>query len=231
MRIRTIVLSLVLGSITLAAPRGLVELFRGTFDAPGAAAEVGQFIALSNTGSISIAPSASGGNQLVFDDSGTGGSNTLYLVGTFDNNAVASVGLVSFTFNMNLGQVEAPFQAGVVIDNATSDFIPATGPDGDGGHFLGGKKERGVIASGQDLDVTVELSRSNATDDWNLDVTIAPTESDPPIQNPLSHPAAMVESTTLAGTGGSNVVAIAFVKLPGNTGKISIDNIRVVNQK
>ncbi len=231
MRIRTFVLSVILGSIALAAPRGFVELFRGTFDAPGAVAEVGQFVAFSNTGSIAIAPSANGGNKLVFDDSGTSGSNTLYLVGTFDNNQLASVGLVSFTFEMTLSDSDSPFQAGVVIDNATSDFIPATGPDGEGGHFLGGKKTRGAISSGQELDVTVQLSRDSTEDDWQLDVSIAPSQIESPTQTPVAHPAAMVESTMLAGTGGTNIVGIAFVKLPGNTGSISLDNIHVVNQK
>lgn len=204
-------------------------LFQGTFDAPEAMPEVGQFVASSSVGSIGILPSVSGGNVLVFDDTTTNGSQPLYLHGTFDGGNIATTGVVSMHLELTLAQSDSPFSVGVVVDNATSDFIPTGGPDTDGDLTIAGMKSGKKSPVDIPMAIDVRLERERPTHDWEYEITVT-TLGEPNGVGKLPSPSSVPFTGTFAGTAGKNIAGLAFIKLPGPTGRFFVDDISVAQK-
>ncbi len=223
--IAALVLVAGLAGVAISGQLRTTVLFHGTFDTPGVLPEVGQFVASSNVGSIGILPSPNGGNLLVFDDTGTNGSQPLYLLGTFDGGKKALNGTVDLHLELTLGQSDSPFSVGVVVDNATSDFIPASGPDGDGDLTIAGKKTGKKVPVDTPLAVDVQLSRERTTDDWSYAITVASVVEAAGGKGP----SAITPTYTgvFPGTRGKDVSGIAFIKMPGSPGRFYVDDISV----
>jgi len=216
----------ILGSLAVSGPLRTVSLFEGTFDTPEILPEIGQFVASSSVGSIGIVAAPGGGSLLVFDDTSTNGSESLYLHGTFDGGKAPMIGVVMMHFEMTLGQQDTPFSVGVVVDNATSDFIPASGPDSDGDMNIAGKKSGKEATVNTALDVVVRLERTRPDEDWEYEISVSPiTETNGSTMAP--NPSAGPSTGSFHGTRGKPISGLAIIKPPGPTGRFFIDDITV----
>lgn len=208
-----------LAALAISAPRTSYVVFQGTFDQSFSAikAEVGAFYAwYSNSGSMFLVGDGAGGNALLLDDTNQPTGSGVVLAGGFDHQTVVSVGTLTWSFELTFGQIDVPFDAGIVVDSPGSDFIPSTGPDGNGDMVAFGKKTGDHVAVSTPMDVTVTLSRDSAEVDWEYSITIADrTASAPPTPT----------SGRVPDTAGRNILGFAFRKLPGKQGQVLIDDV------
>jgi len=205
--------------IATAGPRTSYTVFKGTFDSSFASlqAEVGHFYSwFSQSAAVHIVGDGAGGNALLLDDTAQTAGSGVVIAGAFDNNKPVSIGTFTWSFEVIYGQLDIPFEAGIVVDSPGSDFIPATGPDSQGNLLAFGKKTGDSVAVGVPFDVNITLSRDQQDEDWNYSVTI--------IERGANVVGPQVQGR-VAGTAGNDIVGIAFQKQSGKQGQVFIDDI------
>lgn len=199
-------------------------LFQGTFDQSMSSiqAEVGSFYAwFSQSSALKIISDGSGGNALVFDDLGQATAASVIVAGGFENNAKLSKGTFEWSFEVTYGQIDTPFDAGIVVDSPGSDFIPATGPD-NGEMILFGKPSGQGVIPNVPYEIAIELTKENENDDWSYSAVIkerGQKVAPPPIKG------------RVAGTKGASVLGFAFEKYGGSHGSVVIDDVLVTTEK
>lgn len=207
--------------ITNAGPRTTYTIFKGTFDQSFASlkAEVGSFYSwYSQATAVHLVGDGNGGNALLLDDTGDASGSGVVIAGAFEKNKPVSVGTFTWDFEVTYGQLDVPFDAGIVVDSPGSDFIPATGPDSAGNLLAFGKKSGSSVAVGVPFDVNVTLERDHKDDDWTYSVYI--------VERGTPKPATPLMGRVL-GTGGHDVIGFAFQKQSAKQGQVLIDDILV----
>ena len=219
---------------TLALPGAAVSrlLFLSTFDLPGEtpSAELGDWVESSTAGGITLVPSLGGGRELHFDSHGLGGQ-VLYLSGLFEDTQSFDSGHVRLSLVLQMVDVASPFMVGLIVDNPTSDFVPATGPGGDGLLWINQQPTNNALPVGENLFFTVDVWRASRFEDWNYSVSVN-------YEQPCSESSTgggAVESTTrqLNGSGtveGSlllPVIGLRLEKMSSTVGIISVNDVKV----
>lgn len=218
-RLSMAAIACVLTGLLWAGGRVSYVLFEGTFDAGYTLnPEVGKFFAwTSNANSVSLLPDGQGGQLLVIDDSAQPMSSATLIAGGFINYKKVAGGNFLWKFDMTFSVPDLPFSAGIVVDNPTSDFIPASGPDGQGYLEIAGKKSNFQVPVGVAIESSILLTRANPDLDWTYEMNFADREDAG--GTPQSF------AGTFPGTAGRNIVGFAFEKRNGEQGKVTIDNV------
>lgn len=209
--------------IATAGPRTSYTVFKGTFDTSFASlqAEVGDFYSwFSQSAAVHIVGDGTGGNALLLDDTAQMIGSGVVIAGAFDQNKPISTGTFTWDFEVTFGQLDIPFEAGIVVDSPGSDFIPATGPDSQGNLLAFGKKTGDSVAVAVPFDVNITLTRDKQDEDWNYAVTII--ERGANVLGPQAE-------GRISGTAGSDILGIAFQKQPGKQGQVLIDDVHATS--
>ena len=205
-----------------AGGRDSFVLFTGSFDnsLSNINAEVGQFFAWATDSTIvQIVADQYGGNELVIDDTAQSQPASVVLAGGFAGYKAVGSGQFQWSFEVTFASPDTPFIAGMVVDNPTSDFIPATGPDGNGMLQVASKPTNFTVPAGVPLEIDVTLVRDDPADDWDYEIVVEERANSP---DPSS---IQVFEGRLPNTGGRNVIGFAFEKSAAKAGRITVDQV------
>lgn len=223
--IAPIVLLVVVAAGAVTSPGRSVVLFRASFDK--GVPEVGQISNFSLVGGLSIEPDlVDGGYLLLYDNSGLQFPAPLFVYGSFDQAVKVMTGTLTCTLEMAVGKQDSPFNVGIVVDNAASDFIPATGSDDEGNLFAGDRKTTQTVVTHRPMDVTLTIFRNRPNENWNVSARF---DSDP--QSNVGPSGSGFEITgVLDGTANLGVVGIGSCKpyAAESLGIMTVDDLTVL---
>lgn len=194
-------------------------LFEATFDLSAQApkAELGSFTNKNQNG-VLVVPTSGGGYAALFGIPG----QEVYLQGIFaDNKSVAS-GSIDVTCEL-LPKVKGHFEVGLITDEPTSAFYPATGSGVDGTLVIAGASAGLPLPTNVELDFALHLDRPSLASNWAYELTVS--WSDPTADDGI---ASVTLNGVLPNTAMRKVLGVGFLKPALSSAVIQVDDILAV---
>lgn len=225
-------LSIVLGvlgllcAVAVPQPSSGTVYFLSTFEGEGQfpPPEVGQYI--ESAGDVAVQSDQSGNNEVVFDDRSSGGTNPSYLSGTFESGSVVLTGIVRLTYRLRSGAPNTPFMVGVVGDSPTSDFLPSTGPGGNGKLWVNGASTQIQLPTDENVYFTVEIRRTSILENWTYTVSVERQTA--PGGGSQAAKALGTVTGSVANSMGVAAAGVKLLKPAGSPGVQTVDSLRVL---
>lgn len=219
MRSRFLALAgLLSSSILIGAAGGLrpIPLFQCTFDLSALLpkAELGSFQFKAGTG-LSVLPTAGGGFAAVLG--GTG--QDVYVQGMFADGKAISTGDLDITFSA-LPKTKGAFEVGIVIDEPTSAFYPASGSGNDGTLIAGGVPSGIALPINTEIEFALHLERDVASTNWSYTLVVSWADATQP-----GGTATITLSGNLANTAQRKILGIGFLKPGSSPAVIQLDDV------
>lgn len=222
MRLLAPILTSVLGVCALvgaiAGIRSTV-LFQASFDLSAQApkAELGSFASKGQNG-LTLVATNGGGYAALFGAPG----QEVFLQGLFaEGKSIASGGL-DLTCSV-LPKVKGHFEIGLITDEPTSAFYPATGSGIDGNLVVAGSPTGASLPSNVELEFALHLERTSLASNWAYELVVS--WADPKVEGGIG-------STTLTGvlpnTALRKVLGVGFLKPSASNAIVQVDDILAV---
>lgn len=194
-------------------------LFEASFDLSAQApkAELGSFSTKGQTGLFVVA-TGSGGYAALFGAPG----QEVFLQGLFAGGSSIASGGLDLSCSV-LPKVKGHFEIGLITDEPTSAFYPATGSGVDGNLVVAGSPAGASLPSNVELEFALHLERTSVASNWAYELVV--TWSDPKVEGGIG-------STTLTGvlpnTALRKVLGVGFLKPSASNAIVQVDDILAV---
>jgi hypothetical protein len=206
------------GLVALGGIRSTV-LFEASFDqsAQVPVADLGSFAGKSQNG-LGLVPTSGGGYAALFGSPG----QEVFLQGLFAENKVVAAGGLDITCTV-LPKVKGCFDLGLITDEPTSAFYPASGSGADGGLVAGGCPTGAALPSNVELEFALHLDRTSLASNWAYELNVSWVDASAP-----GGKQTITQTGILHNTAMRKVLGVGFLKPAASNAVLQVDDILAV---
>ncbi|MBK6941454.1 MAG: hypothetical protein IPH13_14850 [Planctomycetes bacterium] len=194
-------------------------LFQASFDLSAQApkAELGSFTSKGQN-ALTLVATSGGGYAAMFGAPG----QEVFLQGLFAEGKSIATGGIDLTCSV-LPKVKGHFEVGLITDEPTSAFYPASGSGVDGSLVVAGSPTGASLPSNVELEFALHLERTSLASNWAFELVVSWADA---------KAEGGTESVTLTGvlpnTALRKVLGVGFLKPAASNAIIQVDDILAV---